>query len=310
VDFIDGGAHLVHRGGGLFDFAVLLLQGAVGGFGNGIHAIGGAGQLARRAGNLLNGGSQVGLHQLQGAHQLRGFIRASAVDAAGEVALGDALGQGQRRVDRPGDAASQQHRQHDRQGQCHQHHADDHRDAAVIDRRRVGAGLGRLLRVGVAQGGEIFLIGMGVLRLLGVGEQDGGRMVRRVQPDDVVEARHVGFHQAERLVEPRDLLGPVDEVLPIDRGTLVHLLLGGGDVRQRGAMPFGVTGGEQANTLQASVQQRDLQVIADLNAGLFQKLFGVTQLVQLNVGEHAQRHQQAGDESKTQGRALCDGNGS
>ena len=109
--FLHRRRHFVDRRGGLIDFIVLLLQAFGGFFGDRAQLFRCRGKLSGRAGDLLDGLAQVGLHGRQGAKQARRFVLAVVFDGFTQVATGDGFGNLHGFAQRRDNAAGQQPRQ-------------------------------------------------------------------------------------------------------------------------------------------------------------------------------------------------------
>ncbi len=126
------GGHFVDRGGRLFDLVVLLLQAAGSLFSDRAEFFRGRGQLGRRAGDLLDGAAQAGLHLGQGLQQPRRLVLAIDLDGLAQVAAGDHLRGIQGLVQGGDDAAGEQQRQNNGQQRGKHSHRHNPGDGAAV----------------------------------------------------------------------------------------------------------------------------------------------------------------------------------
>ncbi|CRX05152.1 hypothetical protein PAERUG_P54_1_London_24_VIM_2_04_13_02058 [Pseudomonas aeruginosa] len=308
--FLDGGGHLVDRGGGHLDFVVLLGQRAVALLGDGAEFLRGGGQLGRRAADLLDGLAQLCLHALEGDQQLGRFVAARGVDAAGEVAGSDHLGHSQRLADRLGDAAGEQPGQYHGSEAGDQQYADHCGEGAVIDLIGRVAGLAGALDVEVDQRLQL-LLGGAVLVEQGAFGVLAGLFQR-------LAARHL--HQGLLALQERL---PGSQVALVDRalvGTTDQPLVGALAIGQfladfrHAAFQEALAAivrrqhmgqlhlpqfGEQNVQLGAFADARQ-PVVADVRRGFVERTHPVQ-------GKDAGDDQQSGDQGETQGGTGRDG---
>ncbi|MNF76475.1 hypothetical protein D3C84_585900 [compost metagenome] len=119
-DVLDGGDHLVHRGGHLLGFHFLLGDAGTGLLGDGGHFFRRRGQLFDPATQALEQAAQAFGHLLHGLHQLAQFVLALAADVRSEVAgrhlAGLEYGQAQGHHDQLGDQQRRQQSDHEADG--------------------------------------------------------------------------------------------------------------------------------------------------------------------------------------------------